>query len=395
MVSLQGAWSLPTSYAEHAGLVLNLLAGLLDKGTVHQDKRAISDALDRVGASISFSAGVSKIQVSARCLSEDLPLILALIREQVEEPSLPARELDLMKGRMRAILRRQRSDPGAVCRNEMSRLLFAEDHPSRDLGFDQADAVLEALDREALWAQYRREGGWEGLRLAVVGDVDALDPSMVAEALVVREGGEGSFRFQGNRLLHTSAADIRHVQIPDRANLNVQLGHAVEVGAVDPDFLPLWVAVFVLGGNFSSRLMTSVRDERGLTYGIHSSLGQAGRFYGGAWNTSVTLSQDRLEEGIQATREVVDHFLSKGVTASELTERVETLAGSYQVELATTSGVAARLLHNMNRGREPGYMDDYPDVLRSLDVAQVNDAVHRWLDASRLSLVTAGTRSMG
>lgn len=391
VVSLQGSWSVPVSYTERAGLELDILTAMLDKGTRHRDKLTLSAQLERVGASIGFSSGSGKVHVAARCLAPDLPLVLELIREQVEWPALPSKELTLLKGRLKAQLKRQRSDPGSVCRKALSRSLFGPDHPYRELDFDEADRLLDALDLDELAHIHGSPASWEGLRLAVVGDVSHLDPRNLAEALVLKEGGEEAFRMPGSRFLNENRQGRHHVSIPDRVNLNVQLGQAVDLTVDDAAYLPLWVGIFILGGNFSSRLMSTVRDEKGLTYGIRSSLGEASRAFGGAWTTSVTLSQDRLEEGIAATREVIDRFTAEGVTREELAERIETLTGSYEVELATTSGVAGRILRNISRGREPGYLDDHPETLRGITVESVNGSIQRYLDATRLMLVTAGT----
>lgn len=393
MVSLHGSWSVPISYTENAGLELDLLAALLDKGTRKRDKLQISEELERVGASISFSAGSGKIHAGARCLTKDLPLVLDLIREQVEMPVFPARELELLKGRIKAQIRRQGSDPGAVCRNEMSRLLFGPDHPHREVSFEECAQLLEGLDVDSVARVHGSPESWKGLRLAVVGDVATVDPRELAQRLVIHEGdGKGTaFHVPGTHFLNGGAAASRHIPIPDRANLNVQLGHSVDVVWSSEDFLPLWVGVFILGGNFSSRLMSIVRDEKGLTYGIRSGLGHVGMTYGGAWTTSVTLSQERLEEGIAATKEVIDRFVREGITAHELDERIETLIGSYEVELATTAGLAGRLVQNISRGRAPSYLDTYPDTVRQLTPERVNAAVRQYLDPEKLSLVSAGT----
>lgn len=391
VVSLQGAWSVPVAYTEKAGLELDILTAMLDKGTRHRDKLTLSAQLERVGASIGFSSGAGKVHVAARCLAPDLPLVLELIREQVESPALPPKELSLLKGRMKAQLQRQRSDPGSVCRNALSRTVFGPDHPFRELDFDEAERCLDALEREEVVGLHGSPASWEGLQLAVVGDVSHLDPGDLAAALVLKDGGEDAFRVRGSRFVNANRQSRHHMPIPDRVNLNVQLGQAVNLPVDDADYLPLWVGIFILGGNFSSRLMSTVRDEKGLTYGIRSSLGQASRTFGGAWTTSVTLSQDRLEEGIVATREVVDRFVAEGVTGAELAERIETLTGSFEVELATTAGVAGRMLRNISRGRDPGYLDDHPETLRGITAESVNDSIRRYLDPSRLALVSAGT----
>lgn len=371
---------------------LELLAALLDKGTASRSKREISEQLERVGASISFSAQGTRIHVSARCLAKDLDMVVGLIREQVVEAALPDREFELLKGRVKAQWHRQQSDPGAVCRNQLSRHLFEESHPSRELSFDDMPAVLDTIDGGDLRSLHGSAGLFHGLRLAVVGDTGALEPKELAHSLTIRSNGQGHFGLMEEAGLVPPHAASHHVEIPDRSNLNVLLGHSLDIRTNSADYLALWTGVFILGGNFSSRLMSTVRDEKGLTYGIRSWLGDLSVDHGGSWQTSVTLSQDKLEEGIQATRDVISNMLRSGVLEEELTERKETITGSYEVELATTGGTASRLLLNMNRGWEPDRIDTHPDIVRALEREDVNRALQDHLDPTGLTLISAGTR---
>ena len=392
VVSLRGAWSCPVSFRHDGGMQLELMAALLDKGTASHSKRGISEQLERVGASISFSAQGTRIHVSARCLARDLDLVVGLIREQIEEAVLPDREFELLKGRVKAQWHRQQSDPGAVCRNQLSRHLFEETHPSRELPFADLPTVLDGIDIEDLRSLHASEELFGGLRLSVVGDVGSLEPKGLAERLSIRVGGKGRFGLKEEAGLIPPHAATHHVEIPDRSNLNVLFGHSLDVRSNHEDYLALWTGIFILGGNFSSRLMSTVRDEKGLTYGIRSWLGDLGVDHGGSWQTSVTLSQDKLEEGIQATRDVIDDMLRGGVLEAELAERKQTITGSYEVELATTGGTASRLLLNMNRGWEPDRIDTHPGIVRSLEREDVNRALSDHLDPTGLTVISAGTR---
>jgi zinc protease len=181
----------------------------------------------------------------------------------------------------------------------------------------------------------------------------------------------------------------------DRRNLDVRLGHPIAVRRDSDDYLALYAGVFTLGGNFSSRLMQTVRDEQGLTYGISASLGSTAIEYDGHVYVSVTLSQDSVEAGIAATRAEVEAFEAEGVPEAALAATRTTLAGQHVVALATTGGVAARLLVNAERGFDVGYLDRYPDLIRDLAPDAVTDAVRRHLRPDDLHESVAGTMPPG
>ena len=181
------------------------------------------------------------------------------------------------------------------------------------------------------------------------------------------------------------------VPIADRQNLDVRMGHALSLRRDDEDYLPLYVGNYILGGNFSARLMSTVRDEQGLTYGIGSTLTGVQIEFDGYWRIAVTLSGDALERGIEATMEQLRMFVADGITEDELAEKQTTLTGTYKVGLATTGGLATSLLINAERGFGAGYLDRHPLLIEALSCASVNDAVRRHFDVEALHVAVAGT----
>jgi predicted Zn-dependent peptidase len=394
VVSLRASYPCPVDLAAGEGIWLDLLAAMLDKGTRSRTKAVINDQLERIGASISFSAVGDRVDVSARFLARDLDLVLGLVREQLMEPAFDEGELALIKGRIRAHLARQQSDPVFMGRNRLSRILFDSDHPAYEWSVEELTAVLDGIEVDALQDLHSRNSLWDGLRVAVVGDVSGAHVSPIFDELVLKPDGPGLGFAKARRSVARAGepAEI-HIEIPDRPNMNVLLAHPIDVKTVSDDYLPLWMGTFILGGNFSSRLMTTVRDERGLTYGIRSYLSGMGALQPGAWMTSVTLSSKVVQEGLQVTSEVLSRFVEEGISEEELRDGKSTMIGSYEVDLSTTAGVAGRLLLNMHRGWGPSRIDDHPDLIASVQAREVNRIIGERFDPSLLTVVTSGTRA--
>jgi zinc protease len=70
---------------------------MLDKGTTKQDKFAIAQLLGSVGATLSFSTGPSSLNINAKCLRADLPLVIGLIAEQLRSPAFSPEEFAKLK----------------------------------------------------------------------------------------------------------------------------------------------------------------------------------------------------------------------------------------------------------------------------------------------------------
>ena len=151
------------------------------------------------------------------------------------------------------------------------------------------------------------------------------------------------------------------------------------------------LGVYILGGNFSARLMQTVRDKQGLTYGIGSSISGVSFGADGYWSTWGTFSPDILKKGVGATKDQINLWFDKGVTEEELSAKKTTINGSYKVSMDSTSGLTSKILSNAEQGRDLLYLDEYPKIIDAISLSEVNTAIKNHVDPEKLYMVSAGT----
>lgn len=390
VVSFRGSFETRPDFGAGEELEQKLMTMMLDKGTRRRDRFAVAEALEDRGAQLSFSADGPQCGFSGRVLRDDLSDVLALVAEQLQEPLFDEAEFDKVKAQHAAALRRSLDRTSTQAAGALARRLFPKDHPNYRPSEASMLDRLDALTIEDIRTYHTEHAGSRGLKIALVGD---LAPSRVTKAITDTLGGWAASTEEAPFATAATPEAPGRVEVPisDRQNLDVRMGHPVAVRRDDEDYLPLYVGNYILGGNFSARLMSTVRDEQGLTYGIGSSLSGIDTEYDGFWRIAVTLSGDSLERGIEATLEQARMFVRDGVTADELAEKQTTLTGAFKVGLATTGGLAAALLRNAERGFDIDYLDRYPSLVEALTVDEVNGAVQRHLDAEALHIAVAGT----
>jgi zinc protease len=88
---------------------------------------------------------------------------------------------------------------------------------------------------------------------------------------------------------------------------------------------------------------------------------------------------------------MIRQFVSEGATDEELSTKKTTLDGLYKVGLSTTLGLAQTMHAHYRNGFEPGYLDEYPKLIRSLTVSEVNAAIARYLHPERMVTAIAGS----
>ena len=390
VVSFRGSFSSAPDLAANDDVALSLLANVLDKGTRTRDRFAIAEALEGRGARLSFYADGLRMGFSGRALRDDLADVLAILAEQLRDPAIDPDEVAKAVVRAEAGVRRARESTGAQAGGAFARRLYGPAHPNYVLDPDVESRVVAGVTAERLRALHDGHVGPDRLTLAFVGDV----PLEATEAAVA--GAFGDWAPHGRAPVYEPTASPEPVgrtavDMADRRNLDVRLGHPVALRRDSPDFLATYAAVYALGGNFSSRLMQTIRDDQGLTYGIGASLGAPSVDYEGHVRVHVTLSQETVERGTEAVRREVAAFVDDGVPEDVLGPVRTTLAGLHVVGLATTPGLAARLLVNAERGFDVETLDRHPDRVRALTPEAVTEALRAHVRPGDLHEAVAGS----
>jgi zinc protease len=380
--------------AGSGNIAIPTLSGMmLDRGTKALDKFAIAEKLDNVGAEIGFTVGAQSLQIRAKCLKKDLPLVVGLIAAQLRTPALQVAEFNKAKQQMVGELEHSAQNTGTRALEAFDRAIFPAGHPNRPHALSEYIAAAKSANLDELKAFQAKYYGPTHMTLVVAGDVsDAGTQAEVAKAFSGWSGGRDYVR-PAKPAESTAASEVM-VPLADKPSVSVLLGQATGLRYSDPDSLALRVGTAILGSGFTGRLMGAVRDKEGLTYGISASV-RDDSIVDGAWNINASFAPGLLSKGVASTRRELDKWWKDGVTEQELATRKQGITGGYFVGLSTTSGLAGTILLNAQRGYDLSWLDGYPTAVKALTTTQVNTAIKARLNPSTMVLVEAGSVAAG
>lgn len=369
----------------------DLTGGMLDKGTTKHDKYAIAQLLGDVGANIRFSTGPSALNLNAKCLRKDLPLVIGLIAEQLRTPAFSPEEFAKLKKQFAGLYRRQLDDTDFRADDSFTRAIYPLGHPNRQAPGPEILAGAEKTTLDEVKAFHAKYYGPATFRLVLVGDVDpAGAKAEIARVFAGWTGGERLPKPAPAKAGGIDTAREQNVFMPEKTNVSVVWGQPTGLRYADTDTLALRVGTAALGSGFTGRLMANVRDKEGLTYGIGSYVA-GDTFVDGDWRISANFAPEMLEKGIASTKRQLTEWYAKGITDAELAQRKSGLAGTYKVGLSTTGGMAGTILATLNRELDLSFIDTYPARVSALTKEQVNGAIKQHLDPEKMVLVKAGT----
>ena len=377
--------------AESGNIAVPTLSGMmLDRGTKALDMFAIADKLNDVGAEVAFEVGTQSLQVHAKCLRKDLPLVIGLIASELRTPALQPAEFNKAKQEFVGGLQASAQNSGARAREAFERSIYPEGHPNRPHTLAELVAAAKSASLDEVKSFQAKYYGPAHMTMVVAGDVSDADVrAEIVKAFSGWTGGQDYIRAASRSAPLTGAHEVT-VPLPDKPSVTLILGQATGLRYRDPDSLALRIGTAILGRGFTGRLMSTVRDKEGLTYGINAAVGDDS-IADGAWDISASFAPSLLQKGIASTRRELDKWWQDGVSAQELSARKQGIIGDYLVGLSTTGGLADTILANVQRGYDVAWLDEYSRAVNAVTLAQVNAAIKAHLNPANMVLAEAGS----
>ncbi len=161
------------------------------------------------------------------------------------------------------------------------------------------------------------------------------------------------------------------------------------VGYDDPDWIPLAVANYIIGGGgFSSRLMDQVREQRGLVYGIGT--GPSVRDHSALIIGSAQTENEHVAEAIQVTRDEIGRIYRDGATQTEVNDAITYLTGSFALALNSDVSIASIVGGYQSARRPIDYINRRNDLIRAVTLGDVNRVIHRLYNPDTFTFVVVG-----
>jgi len=376
----RGGTSLDTPETRGA---VNLMTGLLEEGSGDMDARAFARATEEIAAEFSYGASDDAVSVSSRFLSGTRDEAIDLLRASIAEPSLAPDAIERVRAQVIAGLRSDLKDPDTIARNAFSRLVFG-DHPYGSPEEGTLDSV-EALTRDDLLAAHRAVFARDRVYVSAVGDIPAAELS----ALLARLPGD--LPQTGTPLPGRAAQDLPGgVEVIgfDTPQSSVIFGQP-GIDREHPDFFAAYILNHIIGGGgFESRLMTEVREKRGLTYGVYTYLSDKDN--GEVWVGAVSSANGRVAEAIAVIREEWARIRDEGVGARELADAKTYITGAYPLRF-DGNGPIADIAAGMQLDDLPkDYIATRNDRMNAVTLADVNRVARELLDPEKLTFVVVG-----
>ena len=371
--------------------IANMVATMLPQGTDSLTEDDFTREVETLGVNLDSSVYKDMFIVSLRSLSDDEHLLPAvdLMTQMLTKPSFDAKILARNKARLLVGLQQQKQDPGSLASIAFNQALYGS-HPYAHPTSGTLDTVPSITQKDLTDFQKRYLVATNA-SLAITGNLTLNQAKKIAEDVTA------------NLPVGTKAAALpepkpltkaQHIHIPfPSTQTTVLMGQLGEKRAIDPKAQQQQTNFAVgnevlAGGDFNARLMTEIRQNLGYTYGISGSMSPM--LARGPYQIGFSTRNDKARAAIDASIEVIEDTLDKGITNAEMQLTTDNLKNSFPMGFASNTGINS-LLGMMNFYQLPDdYLNNYIARIDNVQLSAVNQTLRDTLQPDTFLIVTVG-----
>lgn len=360
------------------------LTALMTEGCGNKNSLAFREFLFEKNIRLSVDQTKDAVFIRLKTVKENIGDAFNLVKEILLHTRFD--EADVQRVRHQLLTNYQQSlyEIGGKLRSTLSSNLF-KGHPYAKTTAEflkETPAVTVGAMKTFMKANFCQDN----LRIAVCGDISADALKMLLdETFVSLEPAQKADAIPDVHIQSLGETIVEPLEIPQTAMVFCQPG----IRRTDPNFFAAYILVTILGdGEFESRLWNEVREKRGLTYGISTSVD---------WNAHNQMIIGQTSTKNQSAAEVMGLIREqwallhdKGVTAEEVAFVKERLMGSYPLSFTSTDQIANILVQYQVDKLPIDYINKRNELIATVTVEQVNQVAKELLKPEQLTFVMVG-----
>lgn len=362
---------------------VSFMTAMLEEGAGELDAQAFSKARDSIAASFNFDVSRDNLSVSARFLSDTREEAIQLLKQALTTPRFDQEAMERVRKQIISIIASNQKNQNKIAQSKLYELTFPDHiYSSSGLGSTEKITLLNGNDlRQAHKVAITRDR----ISVSIVGDISEIQAIEMLDELL--ENLPNSSKLLPKRV--RANLDLGTVLVDYPSPQSVAFFTFKGISRTDQDFFAAFVMNHILGGGgFNSRLMKKIREERGLTYSVNTSLAQYdhAELYLGMFQSS----NDKISEAIGILKKEIALLANNGVNQEELEEAKKFLIGAYPLRFDGNVRIANILAGMQFMGLDKEYIKLRNVMVSGVTSEDVARVAERLLSSKEFTLVVVG-----
>lgn len=365
------------------GLV-QLTSNTMDEGADELDSEAFQKELADRSISLSYRVGRDDFYGSIKLLTRQKDAAFDLLQKSINKPRFDAEPLQRMKDANQARIRSALSDPDWMAARIMNDLAFAGHPYAQNSGGTLK--TIQSITADDLHDYVRNNLTRDRLHIAVAGDITRAELEKDLDRIFGSLPKTGKTETTPDlKIQNEGMVALYKRDIPQTLIMMTQNG----IKRTDPNWQTAQVMNFILGSSgFGSRLMEEVREKRGLTYGIYTSISPLD--HASTISVETSTRNEKTKEVLDLIHKEWSRMRDTDVTEKELNDAKSYLIGSMPLSLTSTGQISSMMLSLQLDDLPSTYLDTVSEKISAVSINDIRRVAGNLLTPDKMVTVLVG-----
>lgn len=359
----------------------NFMVDMLFKGTEDRKASEISRIIDSFGASVSSGSDYDYNFITFHCLKKYFRNMAELIYDILQNSVFPEEEIERMKLQKINTLYSLMDSGEYLASKKYKEILYGSSPYS--VCIEGTMDSIQKIDREKLLYAYNNFLLNAETSVCFIGDITAEEISELP--LIGRQNQNEEINVSG-----MPSIDKTKIHITERKSAvqsDIIMGNKA-IRRNHPDFIGLKVMNTALGGYFTSRINTNLREENGFTYGAKSQLNS--RKYQGDILVDTNVKNELTGEAIREVIKEIKRMQDELNSEEELQSVKNYITGTYPMQLETPNSIASKVLALDLYDIDEKFYNTYISEINNVTPQIVRQMAQKYLKPDNLVISVCG-----
>ncbi len=375
-----GAGSVHQSKAFTASATANMLC----EGSHTMNSQQIAEKLDYYGSYYDVNIDRDYTYISFCSLTKFVEQTLSVAEQIILHPTFPEEELTTYRAKRKQRLAIERQRIEIKAREEFAKSLFGETHP---YGIAADANAYDTLTREDIVEFHARHYIAENSFVVCSGRVGEEEIRQIERLAAAIPSGEALPELEFPQIIQRP---YLFVEQPDAVQSSIRIGRRLFTRS-HPDFLGMQVVSTILGGYFGSRLMQSLREERGYTYGVVAAMVNFARE--GYFAIATQVGTEVCDDALKVIFEQIETLRNELMPQEELEMVKMIMTGEIMRILDGPFGVADVTIENILCGDTNEIIEQNLRIIEAFTCEEIQHLAQTYLDPKDMITIVAGAKA--
>lgn len=369
----------PTDMLGLSRVYLNLANGM----NFSADYKTLQELMSRKAIELSFSADQENFYINLKFINSDYRYVARILNKFFTEHDFSDQFLELSKKDLMAIRKQKYKDSNYLLALNFQRLVFAgSKYSESSYGSDDTIANIGLEDVEIY-----QEGRFarDNLHVSIVGDMKQREISNFIDLAFA-----GLKKEHALSLPEVKIASDFFEEVLYKEKEQIIIKAAIQAPSrSDSDYFAFYLFDEIMGGsNFSSRLGSVLREEKGLTYGVYSYLTEIAAK--NLWMITFSTSKEKYSSALNELELLISNLKQNPISEEELKLAKDRYRESYEIYFATNDKIADYMLQAVIAGEDPNLINTQVEEIEKVSLEDVRKIANNIQSFSSFATVSLG-----